>query len=186
MERRPAEFLVTPFHVGVGSNISPEENVVDALAQLQRTVDVTAVSPFYWSAAVGPNGQKSGQSPFLNGVFVCQSAMDATTFKFNVLRPVEAALGRVRTADKFADRALDLDILLWGSHIVEGGALRIPDPDIWKRPFVALPLFDVTGNIQLPGDDRCLKDVLDALDISGMRRDDLVTERLQRELERKG
>ena len=108
---------------------------------------------------------------------------DAAALKETVLHEVERELGRVRTEDKFADRPLDLDILLWGTHQLK--ALEIPSPDIYKRAFVALPLFEVAGNIRLPGDDRHLGDVLKEMNTSHLRRDDLITEALQTQLQGK-
>ncbi|MBN2718168.1 MAG: 2-amino-4-hydroxy-6-hydroxymethyldihydropteridine diphosphokinase [Deltaproteobacteria bacterium] len=180
---------MTLFHIGVGANIQPQENIVSALRLLQKAVAVVAVSPFYWSDAVGKDGLQSGCPPFLNGVCVCDSDLDAMALKRDVLREVEARLGRVRTKDKYANRPIDLDILLWGTHIVNTPTLRIPDPDIFKRAFVALPLFEVAGNIRLPGATHFLKDVLTPMDVSGLRRDDPLTARLNAwlnaELERK-
>jgi len=67
-----------------------------------------------------------------------------------------------------------LDILLFDDAIIWGPGLRIPDPDIWTRPFLAAALVELTPNL-VPPDRRqplaeagCLRDavLIPALDFS--------------------
>jgi GTP cyclohydrolase I len=66
------------------------------------------------------------------------------------LREIEAALGRVRTADKYAARTIDLDLALYGQEVVSDGGLHIPDPDIVQQPHVVVPLADVAPGWRHP------------------------------------
>lgn len=56
----------------------------------------------------------------------------------NLLQNCEKHLGRVRKK-KWADRTLDLDILIFENLICTSKRLTIPHPEISKRDFVLLP-----------------------------------------------
>jgi 2-amino-4-hydroxy-6-hydroxymethyldihydropteridine diphosphokinase len=132
--------------VAVGSNIRPEEHTERALEALQRRVRVTATSTFHRTEAVG----RPEQPAFVNGVWKIQSEHTPRSLKFDVLRPIEQALGRVRTADRFAPRPIDLDLVLHGDTVVDEPDLRLPDPDIRLRAFLALPLLELAPSLVLP------------------------------------
>jgi 2-amino-4-hydroxy-6-hydroxymethyldihydropteridine diphosphokinase len=59
------------------------------------------------------------------------------------LLEIEARLGRVRQADKYAARTIDLDIAMYGLQVIDLEGRHIPDPDIARHPHVAVPLADV-------------------------------------------
>jgi len=132
-------------YVAVGSNIEPENNIPAALDLLRQTVEVTGVSSFYRSAALG----RPGDPDFVNGAFRVRTALRPQELKEKVLRRIEAQLGRVRGADRCAPRTIDLDIALWGREVVDQPGLRIPSPDI-ARPFVACPLLELAPDAVLP------------------------------------
>lgn len=71
--------------------------------------------------------------------------------KWEVLRPIEATLGRHRTLDKYASRTIDLDLVLYDDVVLLSNELILPDPDILKRAFVAIPLFEIAPALVLPG-----------------------------------
>ena len=133
--------------VGIGSNIEPERNVLAALELLAAKTDVTAVSMFYRSAAL----LRPELPAFLNGVAELRTGLDAHALKFDVLRGIETALGRVRGGDSYGSRTIDLDILLYGSAIIDAPGLRVPDPDIRERAFIAVPLLELAPDLVLPG-----------------------------------
>ncbi|MBN2529742.1 MAG: 2-amino-4-hydroxy-6-hydroxymethyldihydropteridine diphosphokinase [Deltaproteobacteria bacterium] len=167
-----------PMYIGVGANINPEQNIVAALKLLMPQVRVLSVSAFYWSDAVGRDGQPSGRPPFLNGAIAVDTPLDAVELKFDVLRPIEETQGRVRTENSFADRPLDLDILVWGRNVVDTEHLHVPDPNILNWVFVALPLFEVAGDIVLPGVDHHLRQIVEEMDTGLLRRNEQLTKRL--------
>ena len=138
-------------YVAVGSNVEPRENIAAALGRLMRRVVVSGVSTFYRAPAVGPSGRAEAgeQDEFLNGVFELRVSCRARGLKFDVLRPIEAELGRVRSADRYAPRTIDLDVLLCGEEVVDEPDLRVPAPDI-ERPFVAVPLRELAPDLVLP------------------------------------
>lgn len=127
--------------VAVGSNIERERNLPLAIARLRRHPDIRliAVSRIYESPAAGV---AAPQPAYYNAAVRIETELAPAALKV-VLLDIEAALGRVRTADKCAPRPIDLDIALYGDRILDLNGRHIPDPDILRRPFVAVPLADL-------------------------------------------
>lgn len=142
-------------YIGIGSNIEPERNIPRALDLLARKTDLVAVSPFYRSAALN----RPEQPPFLNGACCVATTLSPRALKTDVLRAIEATLGRVRCEDKYAARSIDLDILLYGKEVCDEENLKIPDPDIRTRPFVAVPLLALSPDAVLPDTGERLADL---------------------------
>ena len=139
-------------YIGIGSNIDPEANIVNALQLLAEHVQAHAISTFYGTAPLSRPEQPS----FVNGVVEVGTGIEARPLKFGVLRPIEKTLGRVRTEDPYAARTIDLDILLFDDAVIHepsgpDGALHIPDPEIAARPFWAVPLLELAPDLILPG-----------------------------------
>ena len=150
-----AERVAAPVRVfiGVGANIAPELNVNAALERLDAAVGVDGVSPFYRSAAIG----RPEQPDYLNGVVRVHTALSARSLKFNVLRGIEAALGRRRESDPYAARPIDLDVLLYGEEVIDEAGLVIPDPDLCTRPFLAAGVLAFEPGLRLPGSGAALR-----------------------------
>ena len=136
---------VTVF-VGVGSNIEPEKNVPNALRMLREWTTVEQVSTFYRTAPLSGGHQ----AMFVNGVLGIRTQLPPIELKFGVLRRIEENLGRIRTAEANACREIDLDLLLYGDLVMDDECLKIPDPDIRDRPFVAIPLCELAPDLVLP------------------------------------
>ena len=66
------------------------------------------------------------------------------------LQEVESEQGRVRDV-KWADRTLDIDILIYGEVVCESETLTLPHPKIAKRVFVLGPWSEfVDENFEIP------------------------------------
>ena len=141
--------------IGVGSNIDPKSNIREALIRLAERVEIRALSTFYRSQPVGPPGQPS----FVNGVVAADTDLPPLAVKRDVLRQVEAELGRVRTTDKYAPRLIDLDLLIYDDMVVAEAGLVLPDREIVSRPFLAVPLGELAPELELPGDGRTMREL---------------------------
>jgi 2-amino-4-hydroxy-6-hydroxymethyldihydropteridine diphosphokinase len=139
--------MPTIAYIAVGANIEPERNILAALEMLDAAAPVCAVSTFYRTAPIG----RPEQPEYLNGVVAVLHDGSARELKYGILRPIEAALGRVRTADKFAARTIDLDVILHGDTVCDEPELRLPDPDLRTRAFIAAPLLEIAPELRLPG-----------------------------------
>lgn len=149
----------TDAYITVGSNIRPEKNIALALGRLGESVDLRAVSTFYRTRPLprpyGVGGSTAetdtaDQPDYLNGVVHVRTGVAPRPLKFEILRPIEAELGRGRGGDSYAARTIDLDIAVYGDRVIDEDDLRIPDPDIRTRPFVAVPLLELAPELILP------------------------------------
>ncbi|MCP4600391.1 MAG: 2-amino-4-hydroxy-6-hydroxymethyldihydropteridine diphosphokinase [Proteobacteria bacterium] len=162
--------------VAVGSNISPERNITEALRALRRLTPVKAISTFYRT----PPLKRPNQSKFINGVWKITTTRSPEEMKFDVLRRIEKELGRDRTEDTHAPRSIDLDLILYGDEIVEESDLHIPDPDIRRRPFIAIPLLELAPDLTWPNTDECLSSFPVIRDEAGLEPLDDFSEQLKR------
>ena len=168
-------------YIAMGSNIEPEMNVPRALHLLAEQVEVVAISTLYWVKPL----ERSEQPDFLNGVCAVEVTRGPGPrhLKFEVLRPIERALGRVRTADKHAERTIDLDLLLFGELVLDEPDLVIPDPELRVRPFLAIPLLEIAPDLLLPGTREPLREVPAVAEPSGMKPEPGITQQLKARFE---
>lgn len=150
--------------IGIGSNIDPETNIPEVLHRLAGRCSILALSTFYRSAAEGD----PGGPPFINGVAEIVTDLGPEAVKWELLRPFEEALGRIRTTDKNAPRTIDLDLLLYGKRVVDTPRLTLPDPNIAHYPFVVVPLLELAPDLVLPDSGISLLKVVGSMDASGL------------------
>jgi len=120
-------------YIGLGSNLGDRERSIrEALAMLSSngSVEVTRVSDIRETAPLGPMAQPE----YLNGVAEIRTALEPQEL-LRRLKATEAALGR-RPHGKWEPRPIDLDLLLFGQHVIEQGGLTVPHPDTHLRSFV--------------------------------------------------
>jgi 2-amino-4-hydroxy-6-hydroxymethyldihydropteridine diphosphokinase len=164
--------------VSIGSNIDPETNVKKAVRRLASAVRVAAVSTVYRTEPIGP----SGQPLFYNCVVEIQTDAAPRELKFELLRRIESELGRSRSNDKFAARTIDLDLVLYGEVVMTTPDLTLPDPDITRRPFLAIPLAELAPGLVLPGSGLNIKEVAASLSPNTMKPLGTYTEHLRKEI----
>ena len=114
----------------LGSNIQPEENLRSAVELLREQFVVEKVSAVWESPAVGSTGPD-----FLNAAIMIRTSLNPPQLKARFLRPLEAQLGRVRTADKNAPRTIDIDIIALDADLL--------DPAVWQHAHAAVPVAEL-------------------------------------------
>ncbi len=136
-------------YVGLGSNLGrPEERLRNAVKALSGLPDTTLVccSSFYRSRPVGPQDQPD----YINAVAKLETKLPAFEL-LDCLQALEEREGRVRTAEQWGPRTLDLDLLLYGDQIISEERLVVPHPEMHRRSFVLYPLFEISPGIVIPG-----------------------------------
>lgn len=139
----------------LGSNIERELNYPEALKRLRALGKLTAVSPVYNTAAVGGD---ANTPRFYNGAAQLETDLSPHALR-NALREIEHEMGRVRTADKYAPRPIDLDLVLYGEAMIDDGELKLPDPQIFERAFMARALAHVNPDYVIPPDGPTLAEL---------------------------
>lgn len=135
--------------IGLGGNLDdPKSAIRDALTRLNQEADVEveAVSSLYRTAAVGVTDQPD----FLNAVARLVTKRDPEGL-LQTLLGIETALGRVRSGVQFGPRNIDLDLLLYGEVEMATRSLTVPHPRMHLRRFVLEPLYEIDGDLTLPG-----------------------------------
>ncbi len=139
---------MTLAYIAIGSNLaSPLEQVnaaVQAMGEIPQS-RIVAVSSFYRTPPLGPQDQPD----YLNAAVVLDTALDAETLLDNTQR-IELQQGRVRKAERWGPRTLDLDLMLFGNEIINTERLTVPHYDMKNRGFMLWPLFEVAPDSYLP------------------------------------
>ena len=154
-------------YIGLGSNLdNPELQLDTALGALDNIPDTRLVenSSFYRSAPLGPGNQPD----FINAVALIDTGLTAGQLLVR-LQSIENRQGRVREGQRWGPRTLDLDLLLYGSLVIEEPELTVPHPGIRHRNFVLMPLLELAPDLEIPGLGR-VDDMLDAVGRSGITR----------------
>ena len=131
--------------IGIGSNIEPAENVRAAIRSLARQTRLVGISMVYLTDALG----HPEQPPYYNCVVEIETEAPPAEIKYGLLRGIENGLGRRRTQDKYAPRTIDLDLIAYGDLTMDAEGIKLPDPEILERPFLAIPLFELAPDMVL-------------------------------------
>ena len=129
-------------YLSLGTNLgSREDNLERALHLLQEQVGVLLRRSSVHETA--PWGFESSHM-FLN-LCVCMATSLSPLQLLATTKQIERQLGRTQKSahGRYADRLIDIDILLYDdAHINEPG-LVIPHPHMYEREFVMMPLNEI-------------------------------------------
>jgi dihydroneopterin aldolase/2-amino-4-hydroxy-6-hydroxymethyldihydropteridine diphosphokinase len=164
--------------VSVGSNIDPYNNVKRALLLLRHQASIVGISTVYLT----PAEDRPEQAAYYNCIVGVDTQLPALQFKLSVLRPIEDAIGRVRTGDKYAARPIDLDLVLYDDLVLETEELALPAPEIQTRPYVAIPLGELAPELVLPGSDKTISEIVGTIEKGMMEPLESYTRLLRKEL----
>lgn len=149
------------YFLSLGSNIHPERNLPAAVRLLEEHGRLLAASSVYRTA---PFGTDEPQPDYLNAVVVLESAYKPAEFQREVIRRIEARLGRNRSRDRYAPRTIDIDMLMADQEILKIGSRLIPSREILERSFVAVPLAEVAPELVHPTDGRTMAEIAAGFD----------------------
>ncbi|ELY2739462.1 2-amino-4-hydroxy-6-hydroxymethyldihydropteridine diphosphokinase [Cronobacter turicensis] len=152
--------------IALGSNLAePLSQVNNALAALARIPHsrIVTTSSFYRTPPLGPQDQPD----YLNAAVALETTLSAEALLDNTQR-IELEQGRVRKAERWGPRTLDLDIMLFGDATINTERLTVPHYDMKNRAFMLLPLSEIAPALRFP-DGEHLADVLERLDCSEIR-----------------
>lgn len=139
---------MTLVYIAIGSNLaSPLDQVNAAIAALgdiphSRTV---AVSAFYRTPPLGPQDQPD----YLNAALALETFLEPEALLDQTQR-IELQQGRVRKAERWGPRTLDLDIMLFGDRIIRSERLTVPHYDMHNRGFMLWPLAEIAPDLRFP------------------------------------
>lgn len=153
-------------YIGLGANLT------EPVAQLKRAVAALAllpasqlrqVSQFYSSKPMGPQDQPD----YVNAVAAIDTELTPEQL-LAALQNIEQQQGRVRKAERWGPRTLDLDILLYGKLTLNTDTLTIPHYGMHLREFVLYPLAELAPELVLP-DGTTLNTLLAQVPLNGLQ-----------------
>jgi 2-amino-4-hydroxy-6-hydroxymethyldihydropteridine diphosphokinase len=139
--------------VALGTNLGDREDIAfRALADIAATEGfrVTASSSLHETVALGPDGPNPDAPAYVNQVIALESGWSAEK-TLALLLDIERRHGRERTGEKYADRTLDLDLIVFGDLRHDGPEVTTPHPRAHERRFVLEPWHEIDPDAVLPG-----------------------------------
>ena len=129
--------------LGLGSNLGDKrENLACAIRLIgERVGKVLRVSSFIETE---PWGFES-ENGFVNAAVKCETMLSPRQV-LRATQKIEREMGRKKksTNGGYADRCIDIDILLYDELRVDEPDLQIPHPLMFERDFVMIPLKEIT------------------------------------------
>ena len=154
-------------YIGLGSNLAlPKKQIHLACKSMAALPDTTLVkcSSLYQSQPMGPQDQPN----YVNAVALLVTALSPGAL-LQQTQLIENQQGRVRKANRWGPRKLDLDILLFGNLQIDKEHLTIPHYGMKHREFVLYPLFDIAPELILPCGEK-LADLVQACSANGLQK----------------
>jgi 2-amino-4-hydroxy-6-hydroxymethyldihydropteridine diphosphokinase len=140
---------LTDVFVGIGSNLGDREAYVRQAFELlaaEPGIELKDVSEIRETDPVGVVDQPR----FLNAAARVSTDLSPRALLERLLA-IELRLGRVRTAERYGPRTIDLDLLLYGDQVVDEPGLHVPHPRLAERRFVLEPLAELDPALVVPG-----------------------------------
>lgn len=132
--------------IALGSNLENRKLNLDiAVTKLEEVLRNLIVSKYIETKAVGGPVQPD----FLNSVAIGESELEPEDL-LNRLLAIEDEIGRVREV-KWGPRIIDLDLIVFGDHVINTQNLKLPHPLASSRDFVLTPWLSIDPDGVIPG-----------------------------------
>ena len=132
--------------LGLGSNLGNCKRNLERAIRLidERVGQVTRQSSFIETE---PWGFES-EHKFMNAVVLCET-MKTPREVLLLTQQIERDMGRRKksVSGGYADRPIDIDILLYDDLTIDEPDLKIPHPLMHQRDFVMIPLNEIKTNL---------------------------------------
>lgn len=152
-------------YLGLGANLNaPLEQLRNATQALAAHPSITLVasSSLYGSKPMGPQDQPD----YVNSVVAIDTALSPLEL-LDITQQIELDFGRVRKADRWGPRTLDIDIILFKNLQLDNERLTVPHYGMKVREFVLYPMHEIAPDLALPcGTD--LADLIKTIDKNGL------------------
>jgi 2-amino-4-hydroxy-6-hydroxymethyldihydropteridine diphosphokinase/dihydropteroate synthase len=131
--------------IGLGSNLNqPLQQLRRACKQLIIAgVSIKAYSNIYQTQPLLPENAPSNwaDKAYLNAAVMIETRLSPNEL-LQVLKKIEREMGR-QSAERWAPRVIDLDVLLFNDVVMQEPHLQLPHPGLHQRIFAMKPLLDV-------------------------------------------
>lgn len=149
-------------YLSLGTNIgNKEKQMNEAIERIETQIgDVVSRSTFYVTEPWGFESENS----FLNAAVKIETELSADEV-LKETQNIEREIGRMEKSEegKYKDRIIDIDILMYGTSIIDSPNLTIPHKFMKERRFVLEPLAEIASEVVIPGTDISVSKALNLL-----------------------
>jgi len=144
-----------PVLLAFGSNLGDRgETIAAAQAELAAADGISEFipSPLRETIALKLDGPDPEAPRYLNGVATASTTLSPHEL-LDLMQSIEHAHGRVRD-ERWGDRTLDIDLILFGGRVIQDERLQVPHPRAFERDFVLSPWLQLDPDAVLQGHGR--------------------------------
>lgn len=143
-------------YISLGSNVGDREQMIASAIQAlgAKGVRIVRQSSIYSTEPV----DVATQSWFLNCVLEVETELMPRQL-LKTFKDIENELGR-RHSIRRGPRVIDLDILLYGSSVIQTQELEVPHPRMTQRRFVLVPLAEIAPALRHPVENKSVEELL--------------------------
>jgi len=143
-------------YIALGSNLGDRAGMLERAIAAMNSAGISVVrqSSLYVTEPVGA----PGQGWFLNAVVEAETSLLPLQLLHALLK-IERELGR-RRLTPHGPRAIDLDILFYGSSVIRSRELEVPHPRLTERRFVLIPLAQLAPDFRHPVSHKSVNQLL--------------------------
>jgi 2-amino-4-hydroxy-6-hydroxymethyldihydropteridine diphosphokinase len=148
-------------YLSLGSNLgSREQNLDEAVKLIQSRIAAPEQRSGYYESA--PWGFQS-ENRFYNSCLAVRTTLDPLAL-LDQLLGIEKEMGRERGGRGYADRIIDIDLLLFDHIQMDHPRLTLPHPGMGSRKFVLLPLAEIAPELIHPVTGISIQEMLQKCD----------------------
>ena len=149
--------------VALGSNLGDSRRIIlDAMTRLQHFSDQPILKSSLWQTT--PVNCPPNSPLFVNAVVGFAPQKNETPESLlQILRALEKEFGRTPKMVLNEPRALDLDLIAFGTETRNSPELILPHPRAHLRRFVLQPLSEIAPDLILPGQAKTISQLLAGL-----------------------
>ena len=157
---------LTKCAIALGSNLGDSLTILkSAIETLNNTpqIAVKSHSSWYRTAPVGPP-----QPDYINACAILEVALEPQQLLL-ILLEIEIKFNRIRR-EKWGQRTLDLDLLLYDDLVLETPTLTLPHPRMTDRAFVLVPLAEIAPDWVHPVTKSAIDQLQQMVNCSGVQK----------------
>ena len=145
----------------LGSNLGDRQQFLNEATWLlqERAGTILKHSSIYETEPWGHTNKNN----FLNQVLLVETSLNPYEL-LKVIKAIETKLGRIRKAQRYNTRCIDIDILFYNDEVYFSDNLVIPHPRLHDRMFTLVPLNEIAPDYLHPILKKTIRELINDCD----------------------